>query len=146
MQMLHFILAAPDCPPSALEMLWLSLQPTKGSVREEERKVPGSQWTRKAPRLAQLPASINGHPHIFFFAGTLLLQESAVPCNSLPGNGFAKHQQEQGHWCTSRKAKPGNCFPKLSRLQPLPRPGGLNLSLFHHCHEAKSCTHPSPYP
>lgn len=60
------------------------------------------------------------------------------------GAGFAKCQREQGQsWCTFRKAKPGNSFSELGRLQPLSKPDGSTQSSFHHCHEAESHTHSS---
>lgn len=106
--MLHFILTAPDCLPSALEMQWLSLQPTQGSVREDERSQVANGQEKHQGLLSSQPASMG--TQVSFFCWHSKFQETAVHCNTLPGSGFDKHQQEQGHWCTLRKAKPENCF------------------------------------
>lgn len=143
MQTLHFTLPAPDCLPPALEMLQLSLHSQRNAVTGKRKNRFWVTDGQEKQGLAQLLASSNGHTYTFFVLELHCFrnQQQWAPREQ---KHSAKHEQEQGQpWYTWSKAKPGNCFSKLSRLQPLPKPDSFNQSSFQHCHEAKSCAHSS---
>lgn len=142
MQTLHFTLAASGCLPPVLEMLQLPLHILHKAVQGKRKERSWVTDGQEAQGLAQLPDSGNRQANITFFAGTLVLQELAVHCDSLPGSKLCKrpararavlvHFQKSESWT--------NCFSELSRLQLLSKPDGFNQSTFHHCHQDKSFT------
>lgn len=145
MQTLHFTLPASDCLPPALELLQLCRHSRRKAVqgkRKERSWVTDGQ--QKQGGLAQLPASGNRRTGIFFCWYSYCFRNRECTAIASQGAGFAKCQQEQGQsWCIFRKAKTGNSFSELSRLQPLSKPDGSTQSSFRHCHEAESHTHSS---
>lgn len=143
MQTLHFTLAASDCLPPALEMLQLSLHSLHKTVQGKKKERSWMTDGQEKRGACSAPSQQQRMHRYVFLLGLSCFgkwQHTAIA-----SAGFAKRQPAQGQSrCTFRKAKPGNCFSELSRLQPLSRADGFNQSSFHHCHEAKSHTHSGP--